>query len=97
VFAWVQYNYRNEVISIEFTPRALKERMGLEQKLLIRVGNRTLVLSSKTHRRDVESFVRGVQFKKLRDYGHYMVLEFNKGSCALHFDIDGTFESLSIY
>jgi len=96
VFAWVHYNYLDEMISIEFMPRALKERMGLEQQLLVRVGDRLMVLSSRTHRRDVEGFLRGIRVRQLRDYGHYMVLEFEKSSCSIHFDRDGYFESLSI-
>jgi len=96
VFAWVQYNYKDEVISIEFTPRALKERMGLAQRLLVYMGDRVMVLSPQTHRRDVESFVRGLRVKEVRDYGHYMVLEFEKSLCAIYFDHDENFETLSI-
>ncbi|GIV87043.1 MAG: hypothetical protein KatS3mg054_1072 [Chloroflexus sp.] len=96
VFAWVHYNYLDEVISIEFMPRALRGRMGLEQQLLVRVGDRLMVFSSRTHRRAVEGFLRGIRVRRLRDYGHYMVLEFEESSCSIHFDRDGYFESLSI-
>lgn len=96
VFAWVQYNYKDEVISIEFLPRALEERMGLKQELFVRFGGQTLKLSSRTHRRDVEDFWKRLRVKQVHDFGHYVVLDFGKHSCSIDFDRDGYFESLSL-
>mgnify|MGYP001774302970 CR=1 FL=1 len=96
VFAWVNYSDAGEVISIEFWPRQLRERMRLEQKLLVQGEGGTLVLSSQTDGQAVRAFLKNLKFKRIRDYGHYIVVEFDQGSCAFHFDWEGHFEMLSL-
>ncbi len=96
VFAWVLYTNTDEVASIRLEPWALKARMDLKQRLLVRVGDRTLVLSTGTPRREVVSFLRNAPVKRVRDYGDYMVLEFEKSACSIDFDREGHFQSLSI-
>lgn len=96
VFAWVLYTNTDEVASIRFEPEALQEQMDLKQRLLVRVGDQTLVLSPGAPRREVVGFLRDAPVKRVRDYGHYMVLEFEKSSCSIDFDREGHFQSLSI-
>lgn len=97
VFAWVLYDASGRVLSIKFDLKSLRERMEIEQSVLLVIRDKPFLVSQQTSYEEVVHFMQAVGQSGIEQQPYEVVVRF-KGErvISLGFDANKRLESIAI-
>lgn len=97
VFAWVLYDASGKVLTIEFDLKSLKERMEIEQSLLLSVRGKYFLVSRQTSYEEMVRWVQSVGQTTVERQPYAVVVRFKQGGVfSAGFDAEKRLESITI-
>ncbi|MEM2593114.1 MAG: hypothetical protein QXI60_11055 [Thermofilaceae archaeon] len=97
VFAWVLYDASGRVLSISFDLKSLKDRMEIEQSVLLMIHDKPFLVSRQTSYEEVVRFMQAVGESGIERQDYAVTVRFKDGrTFALDFDSNKYLKSISI-